>query len=62
MNQFRMTFSAIEWMALIVALMGAGKLLLVLTNPKRLLSITNQMYRQPSSFYFLSLLLAAVSL
>lgn len=57
-----MTFSAIEWMALIVALMGTVKLLIVLTNPRRLIGIANQIYGKPSRFYFLSLLLAALSL
>ena len=59
---FRMTFSAIEWMALIVALLGAGKLLMILTNPRRLIGIANKIYQQPSVTYFLSLLLAAISL
>ncbi len=55
-------FTPIEIMALIVAVLGALKILLILINPKSLLPVTKKVYGKPVATTIVALIAAGVVL
>ncbi|MBU2616929.1 MAG: hypothetical protein KKB79_03045 [Nanoarchaeota archaeon] len=57
-----MTFTSIEWLALVLIVLIVIKILVILVNPKAWMSFAKGIYKKPAVTSFVALVLAAVVL